>query len=210
MSVTCVQERALRVFILFPMRALRLCVCAVRVCGRCACVCACWWTRAVCVHGVGAQRICVRRGSVCVVMDHGVGAWGSRWAGGRRWDFPQALCSDGVYAPHLPTFSVWMQHGALWGSTPARSHLTRSLGGIRPTPRPCGEAVPERTPSLTDQQDGRTRSPRGPDAAGLSCLGDLRSTSCWEPRTLQPGHFRSVPAGLWGALHRVPGFPPRP
>ena len=30
------------------------------------CVCACWWTRAVCVHGVGAQHICVQCGSVYV------------------------------------------------------------------------------------------------------------------------------------------------
>ena len=43
-----------RVFILFPMCVL--------------CVCACWQTRAVCVHGVGAQRLCVQHGSVCVCV----------------------------------------------------------------------------------------------------------------------------------------------
>ena len=31
-----------------------------------ACVCACWRTRAVCVHSVSAQHICVQCGSVCV------------------------------------------------------------------------------------------------------------------------------------------------
>ena len=32
------------------------------------CVCACWQTRAVCVHGVGAQRLRVRHGSECVCV----------------------------------------------------------------------------------------------------------------------------------------------
>ena len=74
-----------------------------------------------------------------MVMGHGVGAWGLRWAGGRRWELPQALCSDGVYAPHLPAFSTWMQHSALWASAPARSHLTGSLGGVRPISHPAGK-----------------------------------------------------------------------
>ena len=43
--------------------------------------------------------------------------------------------------------------------------------------------------------------------SGLSCLGDPGSASCWEPRTRQPGHFRSVLAGRWAALHQVPGSP---
>ena len=43
------------------------------------------------------------------------------------------------------------------------------------------------------------------DAAGLSCLGDPGSASCWEPGMLQPGHFRSVLAGRWATLHQVPG-----
>ena len=44
-------------------------------------------------------------------------------------------------------------------------------------------------------------------AAGLSCLGDPGSTSCWEPRTRQLGHFQSVLAGHWAVLHQVPGSP---
>ena len=72
------------------------------------------------------------------------------------------LCSDGVYAPPLPAFSTWMQRGALWASTPARSHLTVSLGGVRlPTPPPCREAGLERAPSLTISMDGPTL-PAGP------------------------------------------------
>ena len=67
-----------------------MCVAWECVCVCVLCVCACWWTRAVCVHGVDAQRIYVWRGSVCVcvVMGHGVGAWGPRWAGGCRWELP--------------------------------------------------------------------------------------------------------------------------
>ena len=128
------------------------------MCARYACVRACWWTRAVCVHGVGAQCLRVRRGSVCVC---GNGSWGGGQvvAGGRS---PQALCSDGICAPTLPAFSAWMQHGALWSSTQARSHLTGSLGGVRSTPPPRGEVGPEHTPSLTNQQDGRTCFPHGP------------------------------------------------
>ena len=65
-----------RVFILFPLCVLCLCV---RTC-------------TVCVHGVGAQRICVARVCVCVcmcvVMGRGLGVWGLRWAGRYRWELP--------------------------------------------------------------------------------------------------------------------------
>ena len=76
-----------------------------------------------------------------------------------------------------------------------------------PLPPPCGEAGPERAASLIDHQDSRTRSPSLPDPAGLSFLGARGSASCRKPGTLQPGHFRSVLAGLWAALHEVPGCP---
>ena len=73
----------------------------------------------VCTVWVHSSYVCGMGVYVCVVMGHGVGAWGPRWAGRHRWELPQVLCSDGVYAPQLPSFSTWMQHGALWASTPA-------------------------------------------------------------------------------------------
>ena len=69
-------------------------------------------------------------------MGWGLGARGGQAdAGGSS---AQALCSDGVYAPPLPACSAWMQHSALWASAPARSHLTASLGVVRPTSNPAG------------------------------------------------------------------------
>ena len=38
-------------------------------------------------------------------------------------------------------------------------------------------------------------------------MGDQGSASCRKPGTLQPGHFQSVLAGHWAALHEAPGSP---
>ena len=112
------------------------------------------------------------------------------------------LCSDGVYASPLPAFSTWMQRGALWVSTLARSHLTVSLGGVRlPTPPPCGEAGLERAPSLTDHQDGWTRSPRW----------TLQDCPSWETRAAPPagslGRCGQATSICPAAFHEVPGSP---
>ena len=49
-------------------------MCAVWECVCVLCMCACLWTLAVCVHGVGAQHIYVRCGNVCVCVC-GNGSW---------------------------------------------------------------------------------------------------------------------------------------
>ena len=108
-------------------------------------------------------------------MGWGLGARGGQAgaSGSSLW----VLCSDGVYAPPLPAFSTWMQRGALWASTQARSHLTVSLGGVKlPTPPPCWEAGLERAPSLTDHQDGQT----------LSLRPTLRDCPSWETKAAPP------------------------
>ena len=44
------------------------------------------------------------------------------------------------------------------------------------------------------------------DPAGLSCLGDTGSASCWEPGALQPA-TSGQSSGHWVVLHQDPGSP---
>ena len=73
-------------------------VCTVHMCvAWCVCVCVCvLW---VCVHLLAdtccvcarcrcIALMCAAWECVCVVMGHGLGAWGPRWAGGCRWELP--------------------------------------------------------------------------------------------------------------------------
>ena len=73
-------------------------------------------------------------------------------------------------------------------------------------PPPCWEAGPERAPSLIDHQGSQTRSPR-PTLQDCPSWAQGGSASCRKPGTLQPGHFQSVLAGHWAALHEAPGSP---
>ena len=70
----------------------------------------------VCTVCGGVQvHVCVR--GWWWVIGLGLGAPGGQaGAGGTS---PWALCSDGIYALPLPTFSAWMLPGALWSSAPA-------------------------------------------------------------------------------------------
>ena len=51
--------------------------------------------------------MCAAWECVCVVMGHGLGAWGPRWAGGRRWELPAGallrwrLCPTSARVLHL-------------------------------------------------------------------------------------------------------------
>ena len=65
-----------RVFILFLVCALRVCA---PVCGHVLYVCTVLCRCAV-------AYVC--RGCGELVVGHGLGAWGPRWAGGRRWELP--------------------------------------------------------------------------------------------------------------------------
>ena len=129
-------------------------------------------------------------------MGGGLGARGGQvGTGGSSPGFSVLMAS----APPLPAFSTWMQRGALWASTPARSHLTVSLGGVRlPTPPPCGEAGLERAPFLTDQRDGQTRSPRR----------TLQDCPSWETGAAPPaGSLGRRSRATSGLSRRAPGGP---
>ena len=157
------------------------------VCGVCVCVCV---------------RVCV---CVCVVMGHGPGPWGLRWAGGKLpvgsllwWRLcPISACilrSDAVRGPV--------------GINPCTKSLDWEARRCQaPSPRPCGEAGPERASPLTNHQDGRTCSPRrtlqdspawatraAPPAGSLGRCS--RATSGLSFRTLGSRRFLALP-GHW-------------
>ena len=105
----------------------------------------------MCTVCVGAQHICVWGVGGGLVVGHGLGAWGQRWAGRCRWELPVGSLLWWHLWPTSAHSPTWMQHGA----------HTRSLGGVSPPfPLPCEEAGPARAPPITNDRDGRTRSSR--------------------------------------------------
>ena len=77
------------------------------------------------------------------------------------------------------------------------------MSGPPPYPLPSGEAVPEHTPSLTDQQDGRTGSPHGrcrtvlPRRPGQRLLLGARNAAA-RPLPVCPCRtLGSAPPGSW-------------
>ena len=120
----------------------------------------CLWARCRCsAHMCVCVCVCVRACMcVCVVMGHGPGPWGLRWAGGSS---PWVLCSEGLCAPSLPVCILRLDAVRCpVGVNPFTKSLDWEPRRCQaPSPRPCGEAGPERTSPLTDHQDGQTCSP---------------------------------------------------
>ena len=192
------RNERLRVFILLPVCVL--CVCARLFADMC---CLCAWCRCT-AHYVCSMGVCV-----FVVMDHGLGAWGSSWAGGRKWELPVGsllwwcLCLTSACILHLD--AAWCPVGVNPG--------TKSFDC---EPRRCQAPYPitlrgSRTwaRSISNWPSRWTDPLSPPDPAGLSFLGDQGSASCWKPGTLQPGHFDLSCCVPWGSWLSPGPWPPR-